>query len=527
MTFLNKRRLKNKKKNKNLKRKKKLFRLNQKKENKEIIIYDYKNEYYELIFVCHSTETVQKCLIEYPHSSILFVSQNDLNIDINKHKNIIIVRELKDNIENYPILLSFTAWYAISKNKLFSDKEYLCIFEYDVHIDNSFLQKIDKSIKDHQPNCLSFVRNLDGHKFEADINIHNIRLFVDEEYPQHETWYPTTNHCLKRNLLDNFVNWYYPKCIYFLLKEDLIHLPWYHERLFNVYLYLYVTKKMYIEGLIHIQNNSHNSSLSSIINRTVQGTHNAGFFSCSSLLLDQIIQLFNKYRHLPYFVNSSNVFSWYKSIDLKNKDITYEYYQENNPIDIRYKKNIDYIENYQYSVYHTLQIKEIYPFIEKYFSISEKVKKIKNDLENKYKIDYENTCVFFYRGNDKATEVDLPLYSDYIEYGILIREKEPNIRFMIQSDETEFLDEMGGKFENHFMMKDEIRHMSRCMNTVDKIDSELNFEYSKKYLAITNIMSKCKYLIFGSGNCSIWIVLYRGHSNNIIQHCKGKWYLSI
>ena len=51
--------------------------------------------------------------------------------------------------------------------------------------------------------------------------------------------------------------------------------------------------------------------------------------------------------------------------------------------------------------------------------------------------------------------------------------------------------------------------------------------YSKYYLAITIIMAKCKYIVCGSGNCSIWIMFYRGNNNNVCQYNNGKWYDNI
>ena len=77
---------------------------------------------------------------------------------------------------------------------------------------------------------------------------------------------------------------------------------------------------------------------------------------------------------------------------------------------------------------------------------------------------------------------------------------------------------------NSFYFKDEIRHMKKCNNSVDKLIAYDNFNFSKKYLAITFIMSKCKYIICGSGNCSIWIMLFRGNSLNLFQNLNGEWY---
>ena len=51
-----------------------------------------------------------------------------------------------------------------------------------------------------------------------------------------------------------------------------------------------------------------------------------------------------------------------------------------------------------------------------------------------------------------------------------------------------------------------------------------NNEFSKYYLAITMIMSECKYVVCGSsGNCSIWIMFYRGNADNVYQFLEDKF----
>jgi hypothetical protein len=54
-------------------------------------------------------------------------------------------------------------------------------------------------------------------------------------------------------------------------------------------------------------------------------------------------------------------------------------------------------------------------------------------------------------------------------------------------------------------------------STVDKVFKDLNYDYSLKYLAITLIMSKCKYIICNAGNCSIWMIFFRNNVNNVTQ----------
>lgn len=195
-----------------------------------------------------------------------------------------------------------------------------------------------------------------------------------------------------------------------------------------------------------------------------------------------------------------------------------------NPIN----KPIDFNIRTQFSNYQYIDYQNICPYIKKYFSPSLQIENIINSINSKYSVEYENTCVLFYRGNDKMTETRLCNYNEYVNFSKEIYKQNPNIKFLIQSDETEFIRYFRNMYpHNSFYFKDEIRHISRQNNTVDKVFKEQNSLYSKYYLAITIIMSKCKYVICGSGNCSIWIMFYRGNSNNVCQNLNGKWYRNI
>jgi hypothetical protein len=263
--------------------------------------------------------------------------------------------------------------------------------------------------------------------------------------------------------------------------------------------------------------------------------HNWGFFSCCSVKLEHIAEYINNNNlKFPDSVDSSLLFNWYKEENKKEEDITYNYFEHyNNITDVINIKNpiIDKIYNYkihdyQYFIYSLLDFDNINPIVKKYFSPSENILKIIEDMENKYKIDYNNICVLFYRGNDKNRETLICDYNEYLVYANKILDINPNILFLIQSDETEFINFFSERFPNNsFYFNDEIRHMPKCDNTVDIIMKDKNPVFSKYYLAITIIMSKCKYIICGSGNCSFWIILYRGNSNNVYQNLKNNWLL--
>jgi len=257
-------------------------------------------------------------------------------------------------------------------------------------------------------------------------------------------------------------------------------------------------------------------------------THNAGFFSCCSVKLDKIVYFINLNKRLPDIVDSSQQFELYKNDKNKDKDITFDYFENyNNITDVNIIYPINYKETHQFKNYNDLDYTCITPLIKKYFSLSVEINKIVNNIKKKYNLIYENICVLFYRGNDKNTETQKCGYNEYLNYATQLLKENPKIVFLIQSDETEFIEFMTNKFPNNsFYFKDEIRHMVKCNSTVDIKMRDLNYEFSKKYLGITVIMSKCKYIICGSGNCDQWIMFYRGNNKNVIQNLNGSWYNS-
>jgi len=254
-------------------------------------------------------------------------------------------------------------------------------------------------------------------------------------------------------------------------------------------------------------------------------THDSGFFSCCSVKLYEIIKYFNKKQKLPDLIDCSKQFSLYKPT---NTDITYEYFLKNDK-NIVYNSFVDFHWIYQFNDFKTIKYNILNPCIIKYFMPTNEIITIIKKIEYKYSLDYSNICVLFYRGNDKKTEMKLCSYQDIIDKAHIVYQNNQNIKFLIQSDETEFINTMlDTPFinNNSICFHDEIRHINKMISSVDIINKNkdnINFIFSKKYLAITIIMSKCKYIVCGSGNCSLWIMLYRGNSHNVIQYLEGEW----
>jgi hypothetical protein len=261
--------------------------------------------------------------------------------------------------------------------------------------------------------------------------------------------------------------------------------------------------------------------------KVIRGT---GFFSCTSERLIGILDFFNSQHVLPSYVDSSNQYCLYKRVN-DNRDIT-DIYFTNTDDPIEFKKNLTILRNAsgntsedQFANYKYLNYVDLKPFIQKYFSPSPLIQSIVSNMEQKYAIDYNNTCLLFYRGNDKVIETLPPTYDEFVEKARHIQENNPGIRFFIQSDETEFIERMTREFPSSFYCKHEIRHMKRGEFSLDFAYRELNNIYSIYYMAITLMMARCKYIVCTSGNCSLWILLYRGHANNLYQYLSQKEYI--
>ena len=256
--------------------------------------------------------------------------------------------------------------------------------------------------------------------------------------------------------------------------------------------------------------------------------HLAGFFSCCSVKLQKIVEFINSNKRLPDIVDSSQLFTKYKNNENKKKDITFHYFQNYNDISgIKLLYPIRYHRRDQFKKYNNLNYKRIIPLIKKYFSPSNKIKNIVNNIENKYNIVYDNTLAVYYRGTDKKKETKLAPFNEFYKKILEIVNINKNIKILIQSDSARFID-----FINNRNLKNVFRISENRTSYLNKgihyqQSNDKNYLHMFNFLSTILILSKCKYIICGSGNCSIWTMFYRGNSKNIIQYLKGKWFNSV
>lgn len=256
--------------------------------------------------------------------------------------------------------------------------------------------------------------------------------------------------------------------------------------------------------------------------------HNAGFFSCCTIRLMDIVTYYNQNGVLPDKVDSSEQLNEYKAGNENLWELLFDVYLEEHnhftlppaPIDI----TTDTKRELQFSDYKQILHKAAFPFIQKYFHPSFHTFTVATNMTNKLPdLDGKETCAVFYRGNDKNRETSIGSYQEFINKAKEIQAQEPNIRFIVQPDETEFLHAFKAEFPDaiHF---EECAHMPKKDSaTFLEMPRHQRPEHAANFLASVLIMSNAKHLITHSGNGGLFSVLFRGHSNNVHQYLNGKF----
>lgn len=253
--------------------------------------------------------------------------------------------------------------------------------------------------------------------------------------------------------------------------------------------------------------------------------HNAGHFSNCTIGLQDLMGYYNKNKRLPDEIDRSSQWIHYKGVPSDRPDLAYF---EINPLPIPTPDTYDtpYVYDcmaFQFQPYSGIKFDQVKPLVDKYYAPSKKVLDLLSVYENKYNLDYNNLCSVFYRGNDKVVEMTVSPYEQFINKAREVKAANPNIKFLVQPDETEFLHAFLSAFPDSIYFT-ETPSLSKQMSAVffeTKLGDRM--EYGAKFLAATLALSKCNTLITHSGNCGLWATLYRGNTNNVHQIFNNEW----
>jgi len=240
--------------------------------------------------ICHDESIIKNNIQSKKFNSLgdvkfLYVGKNEFD-DINLYPNVIIVRDLKYNIEQYPRFTAFTAWYAIWKNNLCTTK-YLNLLEYDVNLNEDFNFYLSNVIK-MKPKIVSYfpltmrnyhyINNPDwvtsitkGIKLAYKTDIRNFvtGIIIDSINKNVEPIWPTTNNvCFEYTTFEKYMKWIQPLISY--MKDD----PYSghnQERALSFFSLMNKVPVAYFQGYIeHVQSDSHKTQGHEVIKELIK-----------------------------------------------------------------------------------------------------------------------------------------------------------------------------------------------------------------------------------------------------------------
>jgi hypothetical protein len=258
-------------------------------------------------------------------------------------------------------------------------------------------------------------------------------------------------------------------------------------------------------------------------NKIIVEKYCIGFFAVCSHIFRDISVFFNENKKLPTIIDTSQQFDTYRPSNVQG-DIMPHFFKTREDINITYTEDLKSNVDLQFEKYNQIDYTKLTPVIEKYFSPTQEIVDIENKIINKYNINVSEYCAIYYRGTDKKEETIIGSFDTYINKMNDLLTDEPNIKFIIQSDSKDFIDTVKSKFQNAVSFDDENMPSNTDKGIHNEHSPDENYSLVKNFLAIVYLISKCKYIICSSGNCSIWMMLFRGNGHNVKQFLNNEWY---
>ena len=115
-------------------------------------------------------------------------------------------------------------------------------------------------------------------------------------------------------------------------------------------------------------------------------------------------------------------------------------------------------------------------------------------------------------------ETQKPQYYEFIDKAKELKGKNNKIQFIVQTDELEFLNTFLQEFPDAIYFAEILSISSTTDTNCGKlVQNDCKLAHIINFLSIICIFSKLKYLITTSGNCELFIILYRNNTTNLFK----------
>jgi len=241
---------------------------------------------------------------------------------------------------------------------------------------------------------------------------------------------------------------------------------------------------------------------------------NCGFYSNQTqAFLSTLILL--SHGILPDKIDYSMGFKRFKSDP--ERDIFPDFYRINPDQEVTPKNIILPDENRkQFEIYDFEYYNQV---VKRFFNPSGVVTDRWQMLTEKYDIDPEKTVSVLYRGTDKCTEVRLASPEAYLDAVKQILDQTPANRVLVQTDQTQVLDYFKSELGNIVVSFSETPSTSGNNSMIDTMEKDKRdmTDWMQWFDAALRCVAECAYVVNHTGNCGLWMNLYRGNVNNVFQ----------
>ena len=241
---------------------------------------------------------------------------------------------------------------------------------------------------------------------------------------------------------------------------------------------------------------------------------NCGFYSNQTqAFLSTLILL--SHGILPDKIDYSMGFKRFKSDP--ERDIFPDFYRINPDQEVTPKNIILPDENRkQFEIYDFEYYNQV---VKRFFNPSGVVTDRWQMLTEKYDIDPEKTVSVLYRGTDKGTEVRLASPEDYLDVVKQILDQTPANRVLVQTDQTQVLDYFKSELGNMVVSFSETPSTSGNNSMIDTMEKDKRdmTDWMQWFDAALRCVAECAYVVNHTGNCGLWMNLYRGNVDNVFQ----------
>jgi len=242
---------------------------------------------------------------------------------------------------------------------------------------------------------------------------------------------------------------------------------------------------------------------------------NCGFYSNQTQAFLSLLILLS-HGIEPNTINYSMGFKRFKKD--KNRDIFSDFYKIDFTKKIKlFKKHPLLDENKkQFGLYDFDYYNQI---VNKFFNPSDLILDRKRFLLQKYNINPKETISILYRGTDKYTEVRLSSPENYLNVVKQLLQITKLNKVLVQTDQTQVLDYFKSELGDIVVSFDETPSTSGldAMNTVIENEGKDTMDWMQWFDAALRCVSECSYVINHTGNCGLWMNLYRGSIDNVFQ----------